>query len=135
VALNKAFEPQGLTITLTTNAVGGTSNSVLINSAALGVKFKPTQFRLINVGTDYVWVSFTQTAAGIVVPTAGTGGGSNATVGTPQQAIRLVPLVVEVFTFSQYNPNPTSGQGDGFYLNNISATAGQVFDVTAGEGV
>jgi hypothetical protein len=131
MALISAFQPQGYTVSLTTNATGATSNSALITTTAINAPYKPVQFRMVNVGTDYIWVSFTQTGTAVVVPTPGTG----ASYGTPTQAIRLVPLVVEVFTVQQWVQNAGNVAGSGFYCNNISNTASQTFDITFGEGV
>ena len=129
-----AFQPQGNTVSLTTNATINTSNSVLINSTALGVKYKPVQFRFLNVGTDIIWISAAQTATGIVIPTPGTGGG-NANYGTPQLAIPIYPLIVEVLTLQAWINACGGVASDGFFLNNISPTASQTLHMTGGEGL
>jgi hypothetical protein len=76
---------------------------------------------VVNRGSADIWISFTTATATIAIPTAGT-----TTAGTPQQAIILIPGVVEIFTL------PTA---QSLWVQSISLSATQVFHLLAGEGL
>ena len=122
MAVNTAFSPMGNTISLTADLA---ARSVQVTAVNFGQPASPGQFpsmvRVVNVGTAAIWVSFTQATATIVIPTAGT-----TTVGTPQQAIIILPGVVEVFTI---------GGGPTLWVNSISLSAAQTFHLLLGEGL
>lgn len=134
MALNGAFQPQGLTISLTSNAAGGTSNSALITTTTIGASYTPIQFRIVPAvgNADVIWISLTQTLTPVVIPTAGV---ASPSPGVPQQALPLYPGVIELFTFGQWFANVNNLQQSGFYLNFISLTASQGFSLTPGEGI
>ena len=119
-----AFDPRGYTASLTTNSTASTANSTQISATALGFKDNqyPGQVRVINHGTDIVWLSFTSATAVIAVPTAYTNGSG----GTPTQAIPVAPGIIEVFTLTG---------GPIIWVNDISATVSQTYFLTFGEGV
>lgn len=132
MSIISSFQPTGKTITLQTNATPSTSQSCPITLNDIGVQTFPSQVRTVNNGTADVWINFTPSTGTIVVPTAGT-----TTPGTPQQAIRLKPGVVETFSLNTWaaNPNNVQPPSQGFFVQSISSVASQAIDLTFGEGL
>ena len=134
MALNGAFQPQGLTVSLTSNAAGGTSNSALITTATIGALYKPTSVRFVPAvaNADIIWLSMTAVLTACVIPTPGT---ASPSPGTPTQALPLFPSVIELFSIVPWTPNIANLPNSGFYINFISLTASQTFHLIFGEGV
>ena len=121
MATNIPFRITGKTITLQTSSSISTSQSRQVLASDFGLTNLPEQLRVVNNGTVDVWVSFTQATATAAFPTAGT-----TTVGTPTAGIRLKPNVVEIISL---NTGPV------LWINDISGTASQAYDLTPGEGL
>jgi len=123
------FQQIGLTATITT-AGANTSQSTLVKFSDLGLSQQPRGIRVINNGAADIWMSITKQAAAAAFPIAGT-----TTVGTPSAGKRLKPGVIEAFTLGDPMSANVDGLGNGgFFINTISPTAAQSFDVTPGEG-
>ena len=134
MALNGAFQPQGLTVSLTSNAAGGTSNSALITTSTISALYKPTSVRIVPAvaNADMIWVSLTSALAACVIPTPGV---VSPDPGVPTNARPLFPSVIELFSMIPWTPNINNGANSGFYINFISLTASQTFHLIFGEGV
>lgn len=136
MSIQAAFLPMGQSVILTTNAVASTNQSFAVvysGSANLNIPSAlPNQARFINIGTDMIWLNFTTPSVGTaVIPTAGT-----TTLGTPQPSIWLAPNVEVVLTLPvSVVPLLPAGTGVGFWLNTISASASQKFQMHLGEGL
>jgi hypothetical protein len=121
MATNVPFRITGKTITLQTSGTISTSQSRQVQASDFGLNDLPMQLRVVNNGTVDVWVSFTAATATAAFPTAGT-----TTVGTPTVGIRLKPNIIEIISL---NTTPV------LWINDISGTASQTYDLTPGEGL
>jgi hypothetical protein len=134
MGIGSAFQTSGKTASITAGVAVVTP---LIRWTDLGLTQSPQALRLVNNGTVDVWVWISNAAqGGTAFPTAGTASGVGG-AGTPQYGFRLKPGVVEVFGFNAVNLNPNNEQpqNPGFFFNNLSTVAGQIVDISPGEGI
>lgn len=124
MAYNSAFKPEGKTVTLT---AGLSSGSKLVTAGSFGLNNIPETVRLANNGTADIWMYISKGDQGPQTAAFPTAGGQND-IGTPQPGFRLKPGIVEVFTTKYVGP-------DGFYVNDISTSASQTYDITPGVGL
>lgn len=121
MAYNAPFQPKGKTISFTTSGTPSTAQSRQVQASDFGLNNRlPDNLRVVNRGSADVWISFTEATATIAIPTPGT-----TTTGTPQQAICIVPGVVEVFTLPA---------GPVLWVNDISTGASETYHILGGEG-
>lgn len=123
-----AFAPQGKTISF---SAGVASQSRLILQSDLGLNFTPSAVRIINAGSAIIWFNMAAASGGsVVIPTPGT-----TTVGTPQLAIPVMPNAIEVLTLPIPWTIQAASNVSGFFLQDISTVAAQVYHLLFGEGV
>lgn len=128
------FLPYGKTFLFsTTVAINTTQSRQILTTDIFGAgnaALTPNAVRIHNSGTVVVWFNFTAAAGAVVVPTAGL-----TTVGAPQLAIPIYPGLVEVFTLQlPWTPLGIPGV-PGVFMQDISGTASQPYELTFGEGL
>lgn len=131
VAINGAFQQTGLAFSFTTSGTINTSQSRFVKLSDITGSNSgpyPSAARFHNSGTVPVWVNFTNAAGTVAAPTAGT-----TTVGTPTQSTPLYPGLVEVFILPL--PWITVNGVVGFFMQDVSGTASQSYEVIFGEGM
>jgi hypothetical protein len=137
MAINSAFQAQGLTFNVTTNATPSTASAQTIQfvptsaggsttATYAGINQCPTQARVVNTGTGIVYLSITSAARVAVIPTAG----------VPQQEYPILPGEDIVFTLNTApQPSLTGTVDQALFINTISTVASQVLNITFGEGM
>jgi hypothetical protein len=127
VAFNIPFAPlPANTIGFTAGTSAQSRQVTLANfwGNSVGVpNYWPPQLRINNLGSVPIWIWFSSAVFSIVIPTPGTN-----TVGTPQQAIPIVPGIIEIFTLSNF-------MGANLWISDISTANSQNYWLTPGEGL
>ncbi len=133
MSIQAAFQNQGNTFSVTTNASASTAsaqlasfNPVLANQPAAqasGLTNCPSQVRVVNLGNTTVWISFTTALRVAVIP-----------AGTPQLETPVLAGEDIVFTLQQL-PNAGSATPYTIQINTISTGVSQALAVSFGEGM
>lgn len=130
MSTGSAFQTLGKTVAVSAG-VTAASNLIRYQDLGLVVGQAPQSLRVVNNGTADVWMQLSATAQTAAFPAAGAG------AGTPAYGVRLKPGVIEIFglNFMSLNPNNEQPIDPGFFVNTISGSAGQIIEITGGEGL
>jgi hypothetical protein len=126
VAFNIPFAPANAnTIGFTAGTSAQTRQVTFANlwGNAINPGYWPPQLRIFNAGTVLVWIWFSPGSFAISIPLPGTN-----SVGTPAQAIPLVPGIVEIWSLNNF-------QGSNLWISDISSANSQNYWITPGEGL
>ena len=130
MSINSAFNPQGLTFNITTNATPSTASAQIVSFApgastatGSGLTFCPQCVRVVNTGATVVYISFTTALRVAVIPAAA----------TPSQEFPVLPNSERVFNLPQ-PANVSSATPYTLQVNTISTGTSIVLNATFGEG-
>jgi len=138
------FQPLGNSAILTAGVASTSCPVIYPGAGQLNLNnASPPQIRLLNLGTVMVWLNFsvpvfgvgggdpTSSAGTAVIPVAGT-----TTLGTPQPVVWIAPGIEITLTIPVGFARLTGVANSpfGFWLNYISGSAAQNFQLQLGDG-